>query len=701
MLCNFRSRDWNFVDSDYSRENTNHAQVLSSEIPVIRPLQDVTNSLVAVHPTPEIAAIHTVCLLTRTGSAPSRSRTLALRLCLWVSFLSLVGYNLSRPHTAVAALDVVTPAAIDTGLRPESIEGNAGEPLAVTPGAGSDLNSNLSSDLTPDLSVEWAAPDLRLAQRLPQSDDSQDLEEPEIESLPPLEELLPPRSPNDDTPSNLDEIPGSIEVQGYRVVGSTVFDAAIFADLLADLTGPEIRFAQLLEARTRITDLYIEKKYITSGAFLPPQTIENGIVEIQVIEGSLEDIVITGTDRLRPHYIRSRIERATDAPLNVDDLLEALQMLQLDPLIENLSAELSAGLHLGSNLLEVEIGEANSFSTSLQFDNGRSPTVGVLRSRVGVNEANLFGIGDMIDLSYSLTEGSDEYAASYTVPLNSSNATLGASARFTSSQIIEAPFDRIDIAADSRDFELTFRQPIVRSPREELALGLTFSRRESDTSLLGVGFPLSNGANDQGETRISAFRFFQEWTKRESRSVFAARSQFNWGIPIFESTLNNQKPDSRFFSWRTQAQYLQLLGESNISLLLRGDLQLSSTSLVALEQFGVGGNRSVRGYSQDLLLADNGLFGSAELRFPLLTSRDGSTQLEIHPFFDFGTVWNTDSDNPDPSELASIGVGLSFDLDDVLSAKLDWGIPLTEVDNRDRDLIERQELYFSLEWRPF
>jgi hemolysin activation/secretion protein len=232
-------------------------------------------------------------------------------------------------------------------------------------------------------------------------------------------------------------------------------------------------------------------------------------------------------------------------------------------------------------------------------------------------------------------------------------------------------------------------------------MGLTFSRRESDTSLLGVGFPLSNGANDDGETRISALRFFQEWTKREARSVFAARSQFNWGIPIFESTLNNQKPDSRFFSWRTQAQYLQLLGASDISLLLRGDLQLSTTSMVALEQFGVGGNRSVRGYSQDLLLADNGVFGSAELRFPLIASRDGSTQLEIHPFFDFGTVWNTDSDDPSPDALASIGVGFSFDLNDVLSAKLDWGIPLTEVDNRDRDIIERQELYFSIEWRPF
>jgi len=569
-------------------------------------------------------------------------------------------------------------------------------------GGRKSVAGELAADAVAIVPQPAPATPVRLAQTFTPPDDSQDLPEPEFEPLPPLDDLLPPQTPDPDAPpSNLSDIPGTIEVRGYRVVGSTVFDAETFDALLADLTGPEIRFSQLLEARTRITDLYIEEQYITSGAFLPPQTIEDGIVEIQAIEGSLEDIVITGTDRLRPHYIRSRIERASDAPLNVDDLLGALQMLQLDPLIETLSAELSAGLRPGSNLLEVEIVEADSFSTRLRFDNGRSPTVGVLRGRASVREGNLFGIGDAIDLSYSLTEGSDEYAASYTVPLNDSNATLSASARFTTSEIIEEPFDSIDIEAESRDFELTFRQPIVRSPRQEIALGLTFSRRESDTTLLGVGFPLSNGASDDGETRISAFRFFQEWTQRGSRSVFAARSQFNWGIPILESTLNNQKPDSRFFAWRTQAQYLQLLGNTDVSLLLRGDFQLATTSLVPLEQFGLGGNRSVRGYSQDLLLSDNGVFGSAELRIPLLSSADGSTSLELHPFFDFGTVWSNDGDDPEPSGLASIGVGLSFELDDVLSAKIDWGIPLTEVDTRDRDIIERQELYFLLEWQPF
>ena len=91
----------------------------------------------------------------------------------------------------------------------------------------------------------------------------------------------------------------------------------------------------------------MERNYITSGAFIPEQDIEEGIVEIQVVEGKLEDIQITGNHRLNPNYVIRRLELAGAAPLNTEHLLEGLQLLQLDPLIETIDAELSAGIEPG------------------------------------------------------------------------------------------------------------------------------------------------------------------------------------------------------------------------------------------------------------------------------------------------------------------------------------------------------------------
>ncbi|MCC5898771.1 MAG: ShlB/FhaC/HecB family hemolysin secretion/activation protein [Phormidium sp. BM_Day4_Bin.17] len=519
--------------------------------------------------------------------------------------------------------------------------------------------------------------------------------------LPPPEELLDPR-PGEETDESLDRLDGTLEVRGYRVEGSTRFTPEDFVPILEPFIG-QMSFADLLQARSAITRFYVERGYITSGALLPPQTIEDGIVTIQVVEGALEDIVVTGDRRLKPEYVRSRLNLAAQTPLNIDDLLEALQLLQLDPLIENLSAELSASPRPGFNLLEVEISEAPSFRPLLRIDSGRSPTVGAYRGTVELREANLTGWGDRARLSYSGTEGSHELQAGYRLPINPRNGTLETSLRVTGSEIIERPFDELNLTADSRDFELTYRQPLHRSPGEEFALGLTFSRRESETSLLEEPFPLSVGANEKGETRLSVFRFFQEWTQRGSQEVLAARSQFNWGIPLFgNDTINSREPDGRFFNWRGQAQYLRLLSPDGTSLLLRSDVQLSATSMVPLERFGLGGNFSVRGYSQDFLLADSGLFASAEVRFPIWTANAGENRLELRPFVDVGTVWNQGDSSIDTNTLASLGLGVHVGLGDRFSAKLDWGIPLVSVEEREnRDLFQRQELYFQLEWQPF
>jgi hemolysin activation/secretion protein len=66
-------------------------------------------------------------------------------------------------------------------------------------------------------------------------------------------------------------------------------------------------------------------------------------------------------------------------------------------------------------------------------------------------------------------------------------------------------------------------------------------------------------------------------------------------------------------------------------LLLRGNVQLSTTSLVPLEQFSLGGLQSVRGYRQDLLLTDNGAFAWAEVRLPVLRVPDWKAVLQIAP----------------------------------------------------------------------
>ncbi|MTJ54554.1 ShlB/FhaC/HecB family hemolysin secretion/activation protein [Anabaena sp. UHCC 0253] len=526
---------------------------------------------------------------------------------------------------------------------------------------------------------------------------------PEIQPLPPLEELLPTpgQIPSIPQPS-LEEIPGTITVTQFEVIGSTVFSQTELAKVLEPFTKKPISFAELLKAQEAIGQLYVQSGYITSGAFIPPQELKDGVVKIEVIEGEVESINITGLQRLKAGYLRSRLGLATKAPLNQNRLLQSLQMLQLDPLIANLSAELAAGSRPGISTLEIKVREAKAFSTQLSIDNQRSPSVGTIRRQLQVNHNNLLGFGDRFHIGYVNTDGSNSLDdLSYSFPINPANGTISLSYSQTNSNIIEQPFNTLDIQSESRNYQLTYRQPLKQTPNEEISIGLTASRQESQTSLLNIPFPLSIGANEQGETKISALRFFQEYTQRNSQQVFALRSQFSLGINAFNSTINDQAPDSQFITWRGQTQYLRLL-TPDTTLLLRSDLQLADRPLVPLEQLSIGGQQSVRGYRQDQLLADNGLFASAELRTPILKIPQWQTTVQLSPFFDFGTIWNHSNSEVEilKKTLSSVGLGLRFLVGNNFNARIDWGIPLVNL-NTTGNTLQENGIYFTVEYKPF
>ncbi|NEU73052.1 ShlB/FhaC/HecB family hemolysin secretion/activation protein [Hassallia byssoidea VB512170] len=535
-----------------------------------------------------------------------------------------------------------------------------------------------------------------------------------VRPLPPPPQPIPtpqplPEIPLDETPVKppssepRPEIPGSITVKSFEFEGNTAFNDEKLRKVTEEFTNTPITFAQLLQVEAVITKLYTDAGYINSGAFIPADQAfsrEGAVVKIEVVEGGIEDIKITGNRRLNSEYIRSRIRLGVSKPLNRNRLLKALQVLQNNPLIQNLSVELSVGSRPEQSLLEVKVIEADSFRTEFFVDNGRVPTVGSFRRGVRINEGNLFGFGDRATAIYTNTDGSNTLDLSYSVPLNPRNGTLTLSGGFADTNVIEPPFDRIDIVGDYFYVDLSYRQPIIETATQELALGLSLSRQQSQTQILGENFPLSFGADNSGETRLSTLRFFQEYTQRTPQQVLAFRSQFSLGVGLFDATVNSQPPDSRYFSWRGQGQYVRLLAPDTL-FVFRSDAQLATRSLVPLEQFSIGGLQSVRGYRQDQLLVDNGFFASAEVRLPILRVNQVDGVLQIVPFIDFGIGWNSSGyRNPDPNTLVGTGVGLQWQMGNQLNARLDYGFPLIDVNSSDRTLQE-QGLYFSVNYSPF
>lgn len=534
---------------------------------------------------------------------------------------------------------------------------------------------------------------------------------PQPQPLPPADQPLDDSLDTPPLPESLLDIPGTIVVDKFVFVGNTAFSQAELNQAIASFRNKPISFAQLVRAADVITQLYVERGYITTGAYLPEQNLSSGAVQIQVVEGSLSEIEVNiNQGRLKDQYIRDRLKNKISTPLNINKLQSALQLLQLNPLVESLNAELSPDIQPGTNSLKVSVIGADTFTLQTRFNNSRNSSIGTFERGVQLTEANLFGIGDEIDLSFLNTDGSNQYEIGYTLPLNSHDGTFNLLFRSTNNEIVEADFESIDIDIESRNYNLTWRQPIMQRAtatiNQEFALNFTASIRESNTSIYDIPTGISPGVNSEGELRTSTISFGQEWLQRNRSQVIAARSQFNFGLDVFNATISNSEPDSQFFAWRGQASYLRLLdmpkGNPAIgsTVLLRSELQLAADPLIPTEQFSLGGAATVRGYPQDTLLTDNGFSAAVEFRLPIARMSKLNATIQLSPFVDFGVGWNTDNEETEFSTLLGTGLGMIVQTETRLSARLDWGLPLINNQSQD-DTLQESGVYFQLQYNLF
>ncbi|MEL6462969.1 MAG: ShlB/FhaC/HecB family hemolysin secretion/activation protein [Cyanobacteria bacterium J06621_15] len=487
-----------------------------------------------------------------------------------------------------------------------------------------------------------------------------------------------------------------IPVRKIEVTGSTILSQEEIAAITKTVEGRSVTLQELRGVVDKITQVYLSRGYITSRAVLTDQTINDGVVRVIIVEGSLEKIEVNGTRRLNKSYIRSRIRLGVDRPLQAGKIEEQLRLLRLDSLLKDVEATLKPGTKLGQSILSITVEEANAISGFIGVDNYSPPAVGSERLGSVISFRNPIGIGDELSASYyrSTAGGSNSFDFNYRVPINPMNGTLQLRYAPSDSKIIRSEFsDRFDITSDRELYEISFRQPLVRKLREEFALSLGFALQDGQTFLDGLPAPdLAIGSDENANTKTRVLKFGQDYIKRDRRGAWALRSQLSLGMDVFDATVNSDsQPDGRFFSWLGQVQRVQRLNQDNL-LIAQAELQLSPDNLLSSQQFLIGGGQSLRGYQQNSRAGDNGFRLSLENRTTLQKDELGNPNLQIAPFIDMGAVWNS-SENPNDVSgenfLASVGLGLILQPIPNLQMRIDYAEPLIESSTRGENAQDR------------
>jgi len=341
----------------------------------------------------------------------------------------------------------------------------------------------------------------------------------------------------------------------------------------------------------------------------------------------------------------------------------------------------------------VRVDDRHPFRVGLDVHNHRPPSVGAEEVVLRLTDLNLTGRSDVLQVSYGIARsdtdgfelsGLDNVAGAYAVPINVVDTTLAIFGSRSDSSVVEEPFDTLNIDSELTRYGVTLRQPLWQRVRGEFALAVTLERGESRTFLLGEPFDLAPGSVN-GRTHVTVLRFAQEWFLRDLQQAFAIRSTVSFGIDAFDTTDNGTDRDATFVSWLGQAQYVRRLFDTASLLVLRVDGQVTDDPLLSIEQFSVGGWRTVRGYRENQLVRDQGVAASVEVRLPVLFDKKKNPVVQLAPFVDVGGGWNNEDPAVGPATIASVGVGLLLTPNRHVNAELYWGYAFQDFDTSEDD----------------
>ncbi|KOR29444.1 hypothetical protein TI04_08615, partial [Achromatium sp. WMS2] len=263
--------------------------------------------------------------------------------------------------------------------------------------------------------------------------------------------------------------------------------------------------------------------------------------------------------------------------------------------------------------------------------------------------------------------------------------------------VIEEPADILNIKSDYISYTAGFNHIVLQNLRRRLTVGLGIEHRTHKTRLLDFPFSLGQGYLN-GKSTVVPIRFSQEWLARDVDWTYNMNSMFSFGTNMLNATQTKTAVDTKFITWVLQQRYTQSWHNNRLQFLGRLSLQLADSPLPVLEQLGLGGISTVRGYRENTLVRDQAVLGSMEIRYGLLdpTMQTRYGRLYGAIFADYAHGWSKDI-GPQPESLYSVGLGLIWSWQDQVQASIYWGHALHNPPQRDSSVWQDQGFHIQLQ----
>jgi len=473
----------------------------------------------------------------------------------------------------------------------------------------------------------------------------------------------------------------TFKLEQIKLIGNHIYSTEELSAIYKDKLHKVISVADLFQIEEDITAFYRNNGYILSRAILPPQQLHNGIVTIQIIEGYIDKITISGNPQGAKPIVESFGNQIMkDRPVQLSHLEKYLMLLNEIPATTVKGVFSPSTSNVGAATFDLDT-DHSLVTGYVSYDNYGTAYIGPQQMTGNINLNSLFISGDTTQFTLIKTPQESEltYAAlNYGVPIDSegNNIQIGGNSDKTRPQFVLEPEEIVGI---SSLYYLGLQHPMIRTPTQSLTVHSTFNYESSNTTILGAQLY----TDEMRTIELGAvYTISDSW--RGSNNITA---NFEQGLPILgyssdtnPATAQTSNPGGTAVFTKVDFQMSrlqQVKGPFSVLALVSG--QWSLDPLLATEQYSYGGPIQGRGYETGELVGDSGLAGTAELHYDLSVNKFFISGVQFYTFYDIGMIENhVVTPNTIKSQSASsTGGGARFALSKYITGNIVWAQPLT------------------------
>ncbi len=481
-------------------------------------------------------------------------------------------------------------------------------------------------------------------------------------------------------------------VQGIRVTAATLIPGKEINNIIDPYKNKELTLAEIQKVADLITDAYRQKGYITSRAYVPPQKMEGGVLEIKVLEGVMGNVEIKGNRYFRTNLLKNKITLKREQPFDYNQLRKDLTKINENP-DRTARAVLMPGKEPGSTDLVLEIKDRLPIHVGFDWDNFGSRYIAEDRYTLKFTDNNLFGFDDNLTFQYQLSQEGRYFLKSvrYLFPLTP-DLEVGFFTAFSRVKLGQE-FEDSDVRGKSQLYGLFANQSLIDTERLNLTLNLGFDYKDITNHQF-------QRVSSSDRLRVVRAGLNMDMSDNFGRTVIT--NEFDFGIPDIMGGLrkhsNKASRDGAGGKFTKNTLNLLRLQKMPFSstLLWKNQMQISPYILTAVEQFQIGGISNVRGYPPAEVVGDNGYSSTFEWTFPpYLLPKDIKvpfSRAKLYDAFRFAMFYdwaNTRLRRPSATEeknktLRSVGWGFRFNLPEDFSIRVDiaWALDNLPSDRR-------------------